>query len=55
MPLSSNGLCDAEIITPRSARIERVSIAIAGVGSGPTRITSMPAPVNPATSAGSIM
>jgi len=55
MPLSSNGLCEAEIITPRSARNERVSIAIAGVGNGPTRVTSMPAPTNPATSAGSSM
>ena len=34
MPLSSKGLCEAEIITPRSARSERVSIAIAGVGNG---------------------
>ena len=32
MPLSSNGLWDAEIITPRSHRIERVSMATAGVG-----------------------
>ena len=35
MPLSANGLCEAEIITPRSARIDRVSIATAGVGIGP--------------------
>ena len=55
MPLSSNLLCEAEIITPRSARRLRVSMAIAGVGSGPTRITSMPAPMKPATKAGSIM
>jgi hypothetical protein len=34
-------LCDAEIITPRSARSERVSIATAGVGIGPSRKTSM--------------
>ncbi len=47
MPLSSNGLCEAEIITPRSARRLRVSIATAGVGSGPTRVTSMPAPMKP--------
>ena len=55
MPLSSNWLCDAEIITPRSARRLRVSMAMAGVGNGPTRITSMPAPMKPATKAGSIM
>ena len=55
MPLSSNGLCEAEIITPRSARIERVSIATAGVGTGPSRSTSMPTEVKPATSAVSIM
>jgi len=48
-------LCEAEIITPRSARRLRVSMAIAGVGSGPISTTSMPAPMNPATSAGSIM
>ena len=55
MPLSSNGLWLAEIITPRSARISRVSSATAGVGSGPVMITSMPTLVNPATSAVSIM
>jgi hypothetical protein len=49
------GLCEAEIITPRSARIERVSMATPGVGSGPNRRTSMPTEVKPATSAGSIM
>jgi len=35
-------LCEAEIITPRSARSERVSIATAGVGRGPNWNTSMP-------------
>jgi hypothetical protein len=45
----------AEIITPRSARIDRVSIATAGVGIGPSSTTSMPTLVNPATSALSIM
>ncbi len=30
------GLCEAEIITPRSARIERVSMATPGVGIGPS-------------------
>jgi hypothetical protein len=48
MPLSSNGLWLAEIITPTSARISRVSMATAGVGSGPSRTTSMPTLVNPA-------
>ena len=46
---------EALIITPRSARIERVIIATPGVGSGPNRRTSMPCEVKPATSAGSIM
>ena len=55
MPLSWNGLCDAEIITPRSARIERASIPTAGVGTGPTRNTSMPTEVKPAVSAVSSM
>ena len=41
------GLCEAEIITPRSARRLRVSMAIAGVGNGPTSGTSMPDAVNP--------
>jgi hypothetical protein len=55
MPLSWNGLCEAEIITPRSALSERVSIAIAGVGSGPSNTTSMPMATKPAVSAGSSM
>ena len=55
MPLSSNGLCEAEIITPRSQRIERVSMAMAGVGIGPVWNTSIPTDVKPATSAVSIM
>ena len=55
MPLSSNRLCEAEIITPRSQRIERVSIATAGVGAGPSSSTSMPTEVKPATSAYSII
>ena len=33
----------------------RVSMAIAGVGNGPTSVTSMPAPMKPAVSAGSII
>jgi len=55
MPLSSKGLCEAEIMTPRSARMERVSIPTAGVGIGPVSSTSMPTEVKPATSAVSIM
>jgi len=46
---------EAEIITPRSARSERVSMATAGVGSGPNRNTSMPTDRKPAVSACSIM
>jgi len=53
--LSSNGLCEAEIITPMSQRSEWVSIATAGVGIGPSSSTSMPTAVKPATSAFSIM
>ena len=55
MPLSWNGLCEAEIITPRSARIERASMPTAGVGTGPTRKTFMPTEVKPAVSAFSSM
>jgi hypothetical protein len=55
MPLSSKALCEAEIITPRSARRLRVSMAMAGVGSGPISTTSIPAPIKPATRAGSTM
>ena len=55
MPLSWNGLCEAEIITPRSARIERVRKPTAGVGTGPTRNTFIPTEVKPDVSAVSIM
>jgi hypothetical protein len=55
MPLSSNGLCEAETITPRSARSERVSMATAGVGKGPSSTTSMPTATKPAVRAGSSM
>ena len=48
-------MCEAEIITPRSARSERVSMPMAGVGSGPTRITFMPIETKPDVNAGSIM
>ena len=49
------GLWLAEIMTPMSARMDRVSIATAGVGIGPSKTTSMPTLQNPATSADSIM
>ncbi len=35
MPLSAIGLCDAEIMTPRSASLSAVRNAIAGVGRTP--------------------
>ena len=41
-------------MTPRSARIDRVSAATAGVGIGPSSSTSQPALVKPETIAGSI-
>ena len=49
------GYARPKIMTPRSARIERVSMATAGVGIGPSSSTSMPTEVKPATSAVSIM
>jgi hypothetical protein len=55
MPLSSKGLWEAETITPTSARSERVSMPTAGVGTGPSRNTFIPAEVRPACSALSIM
>jgi len=55
MPLSKNGLWDAEIITPISARKDRVNMATAGVGIGPTIITSMPMEIKPDVRAGSII
>ena len=42
-------------MTPRSARRLRVNSAIAGVGNGPTSVTSIPAARKPETSAHSIM
>ena len=42
-------------MTPKSALSERVSMATAGVGSGPTRTTSIPMDMKPACIAGSIM
>ena len=47
IPLSSKLLCDAEIITPRSALIDLVNIPTAGVGIGPKRNTSIPIDVKP--------
>ena len=55
IPLSWNGLCDALMTTPASARIDQVMKAMPGVGSGPTSITSAPAETIPAWSALSSM
>ena len=40
-------------MTPKSARNDRVSMATAGVGIGPTRTTFMPMEMKPAVNAGS--
>src|SRR3989442_7234437 len=53
MPLSSNGLWEAESTMPPSAASARVSSAIPGVGSTPTTKQSPPAPSTPAVSADS--
>src|SRR5882757_3388450 len=53
MPLSGIGLCDAEIITPRSAPNSPTRYATAGVGSTPARSTSAPAEASPAVTAAS--
>ena len=55
MPLSEKGLCEAEMTTPRSARMLRVRKEMAGVGRGPVMITCMPAAHKPAVSADSNM
>ncbi len=55
MPLSSNGLWEAEIITPADSRSARVRKATAGVGIGPTRKVSTPAAERPDSSADSSM
>ena len=52
-PLSSNGLCDAEITIPACIRSARTRYAMAGVGMGPDRSTSTPAADNPASNADS--
>ena len=51
MPLSVKGLWEAEMTTPTSTRMSRVRKEMAGVGSGPTRMTSMPAAQKPEVSA----
>ncbi len=51
MPLSGMGLCDAEIMTPRSASSTAVRCATAGVGRTPTSKTSTPALARPADTA----
>ena len=53
MPLSGIGLCEAEIITPRSAPSSPVRNATPGVGSTPTRSDVAPALVRPAATAAS--
>src|SRR3954465_8609252 len=55
MPLSSNGLCEAEITTPASHRIDAVMNAMPGVGSGPVSQTSAPIATMPDASADSNM
>src|SRR5215469_2990406 len=55
IPLSWNGLWEAEITTPASARMLRVRKAIPGVGSGPTSQTSTPIEQMPDSSAVSSM
>jgi hypothetical protein len=53
MPLSGIGLCDAEIMTARSASSSPVRCATAGVGMTPRRCTSTPADASPAITAAS--
>jgi len=53
MPLSSDGLCEADIITPKSALKDLVNLDTPGVGIGPRVRQSMPIEANPATRAGS--
>src|ERR1700733_11590381 len=49
MPLSSMGLCEAEIITPAAASMLLVMAATAGVGTMPSCTTWRPVDVMPAT------
>ncbi len=51
MPLSGAGLCDAEIMTPKSAPMSPTRKAAAGVGMTPASSTSMPELASPADTA----
>src|SRR5690606_9516330 len=53
IPLSGIGLWLADSMTPRSALVDRVRYATAGVGSTPSRNTLTPALASPATTAAS--
>ena len=53
MPLSGNGLCEAEMTAPRLAPCSRTSQAMPGVGSTPARSATPPAEAMPAHSASS--
>ena len=55
MPLSSYGLCDADITIPASSLKALVRKATPGVGIGPTNITFMPIEQIPDVSALSII
>ena len=50
MPLSSYGLCDAEITIPASNPSVRARYAIAGVGTTPALTTVAPSAVRPRAS-----
>ena len=52
MPLSGNGLCDAEITAPHTSS-QAEALATAGVGATPRRSTSTPSEASPAASAAS--
>ena len=54
MPLSSNGLCEAEMTAPRSYPAVRVKYATAGVGTTPAVATSAPSLAAPWASSASI-
>ena len=51
IPLSGAGLCDAEIITPKSAPMSATRNAAAGVGMTPASYTSTPEAASPAATA----
>ena len=46
-------LCEAVIITPMSALRDLINIGKAGVGNGPTKITSIPIEIKPEAIKGS--